>query len=156
MALYRTKPEEVEAIQYTGSMTAPFENTVPAWVWGALSTGTLKFMGHGIEISYNGLTEVVAAGDWLVLPDDGIIRAAEDKVFRQYYTPARKRSTQAKEEVTKAVTPVETVAAPAVVQPEAEAVNPADAFPSQEPTDEFDAAFDAIAAKVGQTTVAAE
>lgn len=91
MALYRTKPEEVEAIQYTGSMTQPFEENIPAWVWGAMSVGTLTFRGHGLEINYNGLTEQVLPNDWLVLHNDGIIRCCNDGVFKMYYTPARKR-----------------------------------------------------------------
>lgn len=91
MGLYRTKPEEVEAIQYTGSTTQPFEGSVPAWVWGGMSYGTLRFTAMGIEISYNGLTELAVSGDWLVLHNDGIIRACDNKTFTQYYTPARKR-----------------------------------------------------------------
>ena len=76
-----------------------------------------------------------------MLPDDNIIRAAEDKVFRQYYTPARKRSTQTKAEVTQTVTPVEVETTTPTVDTS---------------TDDFDAAFDAIAGKVGVATVAAE
>lgn len=91
MGLYRTKPEEVEAIQYTGSATHPFDGIVPAWVWDGISRGTLRFTGMGVEISYNGLTEMVVPGDWMVLHNDHIIRACDDKTFRQYYTPARKR-----------------------------------------------------------------
>lgn len=91
MGLYRTKPEEVEAIQYTGSMSEPFDGVVPAWIWAHISTGSLTFTAHGIQISYSGLTELVAPDDWLVLHNDGIIRACEDKVFKQYYSPARKR-----------------------------------------------------------------
>jgi hypothetical protein len=102
MGLYRTKPEEVEAIQYTGSMTQPFDGVVPAWVWGGISTGTLRFTGMGVEISYNGLTELAVSGDWLVLHNDGIIRACEDKVFKQYYTPARKRLAKGEAEDTNA------------------------------------------------------
>lgn len=91
MGLYRTKPEEVEAIQYTGSMANPFDGHVPAWVWSHISTGNITFVPHGIQIYYNGMTEMILSNDWLVLHNDGIIRACEDKVFKQYYTPARKR-----------------------------------------------------------------
>ena len=107
MGMYRTKPEEVEAIQYTGSTTAPFGEFVPHWVWNAFSHGILSFNAHGIEIKYNGLTEMVGPSDWLVLPGDGIIRAAEDKVFVQYYVPFRKRRTKAEIEAEKAETKTE-------------------------------------------------
>ena len=95
MGTYRTTPEEVEAIQYSGSTTKPFNETVPDWVWGAFSYGTLKFTGLGINIEYNGLHENVMPNDWLVMGSDSVIRACEDKVFRQYYTPYRQRRTKA-------------------------------------------------------------
>lgn len=98
MGLYRTKPEEVEAIQYTGSATAPFEGNIPQWFWLAMVNGILSFNAHGIEIKYNGLSEMVGPNDWLVLAADGIIRAAEDRVFKQYYLPTRKRRTKAEME----------------------------------------------------------
>lgn len=104
MGLYRTKPEEVEAIQYTGGAAAPFSTPVPAWVWTGLSTGKLSFTAHGLEINYNGLTEMVGPEDWLVMSSDGVIRAAEDKVFRQYYLPFRKRRTKA--EIASATGPI--------------------------------------------------
>lgn len=95
MGNYRTKPEEVEAIQYSGSTTKPFNETVPEWVWGAFSYGTLKFTGLGINIEYNGLSETVLPNDWLVLGSDNVIRACDDKVFTQYYTPYRIRRSRA-------------------------------------------------------------
>lgn len=101
MGIYRTKPEEVEAIQYTGSTTKPFNENTPDWVWGALSYGTLKFTGLGLNIEYNGLVETVTPNDWLVMHNDGIIRACEDKVFVQYYTPYRVRRTKAEIEAEK-------------------------------------------------------
>ena len=144
MGLYRTKPDEVEAIQYTGSLTAPFKEAVPQWVWGALAAGNLVFSNHGIEVRYNGLSEMAMPNDWLILPADGIIRVSDDKTFAQYYSPARKRSdeltprkSRAKADTPKAVEPQEE-AAVAVVSD----------------TDDFDAAFDAIASKVGQVGAA--
>ena len=110
MGLYRTKPEEVEAVQFTGIMTQPFEGVVPAWAWAGISNGTLRFTGMGVEISYNGLTELVVSGDWLVLHNDGIIRACDDKVFKQYYTPARKRLAKGEIEDTSAAGGVGSVA----------------------------------------------
>ena len=95
MGTYRTTPEEVEAIQYSGSTTKPFNETVPEWVWGAFSHGILRFTGLGINIEYNGLSENVMPNDWLVLGSDNVIRACEDKVFKQYYTPYRQRRTKA-------------------------------------------------------------
>lgn len=102
MGTYRTKPEEVEAIQYTGSTTSPFNERTPHWVWGAFSHGILKFAAHGMTIDYNGLSEHVSPNDWLVMSADGIIRACEDKVFQQYYTPYRIRRTKAEIEAEKA------------------------------------------------------
>lgn len=95
MGNYRTKPEEVEAIQYSGSASKPFSETLPDWVWVALSTGVLRFTALGVNIEYNGLSENVMPNDWLVLSNDSVIRACEDKVFRQYYTPYRQRRTKA-------------------------------------------------------------
>ena len=94
MGNYRTKPEEVEAIQYSGSASKPFSETLPDWVWVALSTGVLRFTALGVNIEYNGLSENVMPNDWLVLGSDGVIRACEDKVFTQYYTPYRIRRTK--------------------------------------------------------------
>jgi hypothetical protein len=124
MGTYRTTPEEVEAIQYTGSTTKPFNETVPDWVWGAFSYGTLKFTGLGINIEYNGLSENVMPNDWLVMGIDSVIRACDDKVFTQYYTPYRQRRTKAEIEAERlaeaaaaaAFTSIHTtVAAPAAV-----------------------------------------
>lgn len=98
MGNYRTKPEEVEAIQYNGSASKPFSETLPDWVWVALSTGVLRFTALGVNIEYNGLSENVMPNDWLVLGSDGVIRACEDKVFTQYYTPYRIRRTKAEVE----------------------------------------------------------
>lgn len=91
MALYRTKPEEVEAIRYTGDIKVPFDGDVPEWVWAGLGSGILKFSTHGLEITYAGMTENVLTNDWMVMHNDGIIRACEDKVFKRYYVRARKR-----------------------------------------------------------------
>lgn len=110
MGTYRTTPEEVEAIQYTGSTTKPFNETVPDWVWVAFSHGTLKFTGLGINIEYNGLHENVMPNDWLVLSNDSVIRACEDKVFRQYYTPYRQRRTKAEIEAERVSIEAERVA----------------------------------------------
>lgn len=95
MGKYRTKPEEVEALQYTGDTNAPFSSPTPVWVWRGLATGSLTFSGHGMAISYNGMTESVTPGDWLVLHSDNIIRACNNKTFQTYYTPFRARRTKA-------------------------------------------------------------
>lgn len=116
MGTYRTTPEEVEAIQYSGSTTKPFNETVPEWVWGAFSHGILRFTGLGINIDYNGLSENVMPNDWLVMSADGVIRACDDKVFRQYYTSYRNRRTKAEieaERLAEAATVQTTVTAPA-------------------------------------------
>ncbi len=93
MALYRTKPEEVEAIQYTGNLSSPFDGAVPQWVWESLGSGNLKFNAHGVEIAYNGMSEDVLPTDWMVMSSDGVIRACSDKVFKTYYVRARKRTS---------------------------------------------------------------
>jgi hypothetical protein len=95
MGTYRTKPEEVEALQYTGEPGAPFSSPTPAWVWQSLASGNLTFSGFGMTIAYNGMTEDVTPGDWLVLHSDGIIRACSDKSFQTYYTPFRTRRSKA-------------------------------------------------------------
>lgn len=95
MGTYRTKPEEVEAVQFTGDGTQPFAERTPAWVWSALTQGVLKFHTLGMIIDYNGLSEHVGPNDWLVMSSDNVIRACEDKVFKQYYTPYRNRRTKA-------------------------------------------------------------
>lgn len=89
MALYRTKPETVEATQFTGNTNDPFSGGAPQWVWSALGSGKLRFTPHGIEIVYAGMMENVSPTDWIVLHNDGIIRACDDKVFRAYYTRSR-------------------------------------------------------------------
>jgi hypothetical protein len=91
MGLYRTKPEEVEAIQYTGVASAPFASEVPQWVWTAMGSGNLRFTSHGLEIIYAGMTENVLPGDWMVMHNDDIIRVCGDKVFKTFYVRARKR-----------------------------------------------------------------
>jgi hypothetical protein len=126
MGTYRTKPEEVEAIQYTGSTTKPFDETVPDWVWGAFSYGTLKFTGLGINIEYNGLSENVMPGDWLVVGSDKIIRACDNKVFQQYYTSFRIRRTKAEVEAMRAEAEAARIAAETAA---AEESNSASAFP---------------------------
>ena len=74
MGLYRTKPEEVEAIQYTGVANAPFAGEVPQWVWVAMGSGNVRFTSHGLEVNYAGMTEDVLPGDWMVMHNDDIIR----------------------------------------------------------------------------------
>ena len=130
MGTYRTTPEEVEAIQYSGSTTKPFNETVPEWVWGAFSHGILRFTGLGINIEYNGLHENVMPNDWLVMGSDSVIRACEDKVFRQYYTPYRQRRTKAEidaERVAEAAAAAAAAAAEAAAAEAAAAVNVAGA-----------------------------
>lgn len=122
MGTYRTTPEEVEAIQYSGSTTKPFNETVPDWVWGAFSYGTLKFTGLGINIEYNGLHENVMPNDWLVMGSDSVIRACEDKVFRQYYTPYRQRRTKAEIEAERVSIEAERVAEAVLLAAAADAV----------------------------------
>lgn len=95
MGTYRTKPEEVEAVQFTGDASQPFAERTPAWVWSALTQGVLRFHTLGMTIEYSGLSEHVGPNDWLVMSADGIIRACEDKVFKQYYTSYRIRRTKA-------------------------------------------------------------
>ncbi len=116
MGTYRTKPEEVEAIQFTGTPSEPFAERTPGWVWAAFSGGVLTFNAHGMVISYNGLSEHVSPNDWLVMSADGVIRACDDKVFRQYYTSYRNRRTKAEieaERLAEAATVQTTVTAPA-------------------------------------------
>jgi hypothetical protein len=95
MGIYRTKPEEIEAVQFSGGNDSPFVGSIPAWVWSSFSRGNLSFTAHGMRIEYNGLTEDVAPGDWLVLHSDGIIRTCSHKVFQRHYTPFRKRRSKA-------------------------------------------------------------
>lgn len=118
MGTYRTKPEEVEAIQYTGNPTEPFTERTPGWVWAAFSGAVLTFSAYGMTISYNGLSEHVSPNDWLVMSADGVIRACDDKVFRQYYTSYRNRRTKAEidaERAAEAVAAKATVDAPALL-----------------------------------------
>ena len=95
MATYRTIPEKVEAIQYTGVQATPFAGTAPSWVWTGISSDVLKFTAHGIEINYNGMSEDVLPGDWLVMHNDGIIRVCGDTTFKKFYTRSRKLSGEA-------------------------------------------------------------
>lgn len=95
MGTYRTKPEEVEAIQYTGDPASPFDGQVPSWVWTGMQEGCLRFNQYGIEIVYNGMSEQTVPGDWLVKDGSNIIRACDDKTFRQYYVPFRIRRAKA-------------------------------------------------------------
>jgi hypothetical protein len=102
MGTYKTKPEEVEAIQYTGDPKGPFSGQVPAWVWTGMQDGTLMFNTLGVEIRYNGLSEQVIPGDWLVRDPDGVVRACDDKTFTQYYVPYKMRRTKAEVEAERA------------------------------------------------------
>lgn len=95
MGTYRTKPEEVEAVQYTGEIASPFSSATPAWVWEGLASGSLSFSSFGMTIIYNGMTEDVTPGDWLVLHSDKIIRACNSRTFQTYYTPCRTRRSKA-------------------------------------------------------------
>lgn len=97
MGLYRTKPSEVEAVQFLGTDTADgvfFSNgtagPLPSWLWKSISLGAggLSFDAGNLFLCGNIL---VGAGEWLVIGSDGIIRVCADDVFKSFYTPARKR-----------------------------------------------------------------
>lgn len=85
MALYRTKPEEVEAIQYTGNISAPFSEQPPQWLWMAVAGGNVSIKPSHMVVQYNGMQEDVMPNDWLVLQSDGIIRACSEDVFSMFY-----------------------------------------------------------------------
>lgn len=97
MGLYRTKPNEVEAIQFLGTDTIDgvfFSNgtagPLPAWLWRAIASGP-----SGLSFDYGRLIlnndVVVYTGEWLVVDGSGVMRVCADDVFKSFYTPARKR-----------------------------------------------------------------
>lgn len=100
MGLYRTKPEEVEAVQFLGTQVTDgvyFSNgtsgPLPAWLWDAIARGDdnggISFSDR-IPYLDNGDTEVMD-GDWIVRGSDGVLRTCDEDDFKRIYTPARKR-----------------------------------------------------------------
>lgn len=97
MGLYRTKPNEVEAVQFLGTDTADgvfFSNgtsgPLPSWLWKAIAAGAggLSFDAGRLFLAGDVL---VTAGEWLVVDGAGVMRVCADDVFKVFYTPARKR-----------------------------------------------------------------
>jgi hypothetical protein len=97
MGLYRTKPNEVEAIQFLGTDTVDgvfFSNgtagPLPAWLWKSIASGAggLSFDAGRLFLAGDVL---VAAGEWIVVDGSGVMRVCADDVFKSFYTPARKR-----------------------------------------------------------------
>jgi hypothetical protein len=97
MGLYRTKPSEVEAVQFLGTDTADgvfFSNgtagPLPVWLWKAIASGAggLSFDAGRLFLSGDVL---VSTGEWLVIGSEGVIYVCADDVFKSFYTPARKR-----------------------------------------------------------------
>jgi hypothetical protein len=97
MGLYRTKPSEVEAVQFLGTDTTDgvfFSNgtagPLPSWLWKAIASGTGGLSFNAGRLFLSGDVEVYR-GEWLVTGGDGVIRVCADIVFKSFYTPARKR-----------------------------------------------------------------
>lgn len=97
MGLYRTKPNEVEAVQFLGTDTPDgvfFSNgtagPLPAWLWKSIASGP-----SGLSFDFGRLflnnDVLVTAGEWLVVDGAGVMRRCADDVFKAFYTPARKR-----------------------------------------------------------------
>lgn len=89
MGLYRTKPEEVEAVQYKGGIK-PFGNAQPDWVWSAMATGHV-IMSEGRVFVRDGVEqEQLSEGDWLIMAADGDLHVSDNETFMERFLPARR------------------------------------------------------------------
>jgi hypothetical protein len=98
MGLYRTKPSEVEAVQFLGTDTVDgvfFSNgtsgPLPSWLWKSVATGAIGGLAFDAGRLFLAGDVEVNRGEWLVIGGDGVIRVCADDVFKSFYTPARKR-----------------------------------------------------------------
>lgn len=89
MGLYRTKPEEVEAIQYTGGIK-PFGNNPPEWFWAGMSAGQLAIENGEMFLVAGSQREKLEATDWLILTQSNVLRVSDDNTFKNYFMPTRR------------------------------------------------------------------
>ncbi len=121
MALFRSIPHEVEAVQFTGmdeDMIPTFSeglDTLPRWAVKVMfrpEDHGIQFAGSGRDIRSD--LWLVNSGNWIIYGMGGGIRVVTDAVMQDEYIPARKRLYGVKDEV-KPEQPAPEHAAPADV-----------------------------------------
>lgn len=97
MGLYRTKPEEVEAIQYSGGVK-PFGNNPPDWFWMSMSSGRLAIEAGDMYLVDGDQREKMNVGDWLILTNMGALRVSDDETFKNYFVATRRMPKRGKKD----------------------------------------------------------
>lgn len=90
MAMFRSIPYEVEAVQFVGMkdgepVLKEMGASIPAWLWKGITKVVVVFKETGIAVHGNGIN----AGDWIVF--DGVfIGHCDDEKFQRTFVRARK------------------------------------------------------------------
>lgn len=135
MGLYRTIPQDVEAVQFTGMkdeepILKEMGSSIPSWLWRGITKGMVKFDTIGVKVGNTVLKE----GDWIIF-DGAFIDAMSDEKFNSTFVPARKplsemisapkpKARMAKQPVTQVPTPTTTTVSTATT-PIVDATTPA-------------------------------
>lgn len=90
MGLYRTIPQDVEAVQYAGMkddepVLKDMGGSIPSWLWRGITKGMVKFDTIGVKVGNTVLKE----GDWIIF-DGAFIDSMPDEKFNSTFVPARK------------------------------------------------------------------
>lgn len=94
MGLYRTIPQDVEAVQFGGMdadepILREMGPSLPSWLWRGITKGVVSFDSAGVKVH----GQVLKANDWIIY--DGVfISATDDEKFKETFTPARKPLSQ--------------------------------------------------------------
>lgn len=89
MGLYRTIPQDVEAVQFGGMNDGePILKdmaSLPSWMWRGITRGVVAFDSAGVKVH----GQVLKADDWVVY-DGAFIGSMDDEKFKATFVPARK------------------------------------------------------------------
>lgn len=94
MGLYRTIPQDVEAVQFGGMdadepILREMGPSLPSWLWRGITKGVVTFDSAGVKVH----GQVLKANDWIIY--DGVfISTTDDEKFKETFTPARKPLSQ--------------------------------------------------------------
>lgn len=90
MGLYRTIPQDVEAVQFGGMkneepILKEMGTSIPSWLWRGITKGMVKFDTIGVKVGNTILKE----GDWIIF-DGAFIDSMSEEKFNSTFVPARK------------------------------------------------------------------
>lgn len=91
MAKYKTKPEYVDAFQWTGG---PEQTEDPDWIVDAIKNHVVAIVNHNgllMSIVSGGNNSTARVGDWIVRDAQGNIRACKPDIFEATYDRVLKR-----------------------------------------------------------------